>query len=418
MARMKFLSATILSAGLAAALCPQAFADDAAAPAGGIKVTGLIEAGATFNGNSSETGVNYGHLFTDKQDQLLLNQAMLTAQKDLDPKATSYDWGFKLQGMYGSDARYTHSLGVFDHSTNDRNQFDIVEANVLGHAPWLTEGGIDVKAGIYTTPLGAEVIQSSSNYLYSHSYIFNFSLPLKHTGALTTTHLPGGVDVYLGVDTGNQTTVGARGDNNSKLAGIAGVGLTLLDGNLTVLGLSHFGPNNAARGPNGVEDANRQNTMFNDVTVTWKATDALTLITELNYAKDDLAEAQAWGIAQYGVYAVNDWLSLVGRGEVYNDANRFFVAAFPGNRDFVNVERGNNAQTLAPVAAGNRVVYSELTLGANIKLPGLPERLEGTMLRPELRYDRTLNDVNAYNDFKDKDQFTVGVDLVVPVSLF
>ena len=33
--------------------------------------------------------------------------------------------------------------------------------------------------------LGAETIDPSGNYLYSKSYIFNFGLPLKHTGFMT-----------------------------------------------------------------------------------------------------------------------------------------------------------------------------------------------------------------------------------------
>jgi hypothetical protein len=30
---------------------------------------------------------------------------------------------------------------------NSRYQLDVVEANVLAHVPWLTEGGIDLKVG-------------------------------------------------------------------------------------------------------------------------------------------------------------------------------------------------------------------------------------------------------------------------------
>ena len=112
--------------------------------------------------------------------------------------------------MYGSDARYTHFLGVFDQTPGPgyENQFDIVEANVLLHVPFPTAGGMDVKAGMYPTPLGYEAIDPSTNPFYSHSYIFNFGLPLKHTGILTTSHLTPLVDLYLGIDTGENTTFG------------------------------------------------------------------------------------------------------------------------------------------------------------------------------------------------------------------
>ncbi|MGE5517084.1 MAG: outer membrane beta-barrel protein [Bacteroidota bacterium] len=383
--------------------------------ASGVKFSALLDAGITVTDSSPDSGVNFGHLLTDKHDQVLLNQFMLTAQKDLDPKAAGYDWGFKAQGFYGSDARYTHFLGVFDRNPDSRNQFDITEANLLGHLPLLTEGGIDVKAGLYTTPMGSEVIPASGNTFYSHSYIFNFGLPYKHAGVLTTTHANPMVDVYLGVDTGVNTTFGNRGDNNDRLAGLAGLGLNLMDGQLTILGLSHFGAENPSRGPNGSPAANHQGRYINDISAIYKATDKLTLTTELNYIKDDLAEAQGYGIAQYGVYAVNDWLSLGARGEVWWDPNHFFVAAFPGNRDFVNVERGQPTERTV-IQPGVRTTYGALTIGANIKPQGLPAQVEGLTLRPELRYDRALNDVNAFDDLRSRDQWSAAIDLVMPVS--
>src|SRR4030081_408072 len=136
-----------------------------------LTITGLVEVGASGNANSPAV-TNFGQLFTDKANSAFLNQASLTVQRPLDPKATGYDFGFKFQAMYGSDARYTHFLGEFDQSISDRNQFDIVEAHALFHLPWLTSGGVDLKIGQYVTLEGAEVINAPDNALYTHSYIF------------------------------------------------------------------------------------------------------------------------------------------------------------------------------------------------------------------------------------------------------
>src|SRR5438093_4975198 len=95
------------------------------------EVSGHIEGGVTFNPDDPGDDINLGHLFTDKANRVLLNQALVTAQRPLDPKATGYDFGFKFQAMYGSDARYTHFLGEFDRSISGINQFDIVEAHAL-----------------------------------------------------------------------------------------------------------------------------------------------------------------------------------------------------------------------------------------------------------------------------------------------
>src|SRR6266568_7400273 len=153
-----------------------------------LTITGHVEVGGSVNANDPAV-TNFGQLFTDKANSFFLNQALLTVRRPLDPKATGYDFGFKFQAMYGSDARYTHFLGEFDQSISDRNQFDIVEAHALFHLPWFTSGGVDVKVGQYVTLEGAEVIDAAGNALYTHSYIFNFGIPLKHTGIMTTTHV-------------------------------------------------------------------------------------------------------------------------------------------------------------------------------------------------------------------------------------
>jgi len=385
-----------------------------------LTITGHVEVGGTLNSNGTSGG-NFGQLFTDRADSLFLNQALLTVQRPLDPKATGYDFGFKFQAMYGSDARYTHFLGEFDQSIGERNQFDIVEAHALFHLPWLTSGGVDVKVGQYVTLEGAEVIYAPDNALYTHSYIFNFGIPFKHTGVMTTTHVNPMLDIYLGIDTGVNTTFGNRfncfncGDNNKAAAFHGGIGLNLLDGALTVLATTHIGPEN----PNvssvvlaGV-DPNTALRYLNDVTVIWKATDKLTLTTDLNYIRDDGFNATGYGVAQYATYAINDWLKITGRGEIWRDNNGFFVASFPGNLDFVGIEHGN---PLATAISGGATTYGALTVGLAIK-PPVPKELEGLTIRPEIRYDASLNNTTPFGGGTKSSQWTFASDITIPFKI-
>jgi opacity protein-like surface antigen len=424
------LQGSVALAVLCVAAMAPAHAEDAAAPVSPYKFSALVDAG--IYGNTNAGSVNAGQLFTDKHDQLVLNQFLMTAQRDLDPKAEGFDWGFKVQAMYGTDARYTHFLGMFDHNTTDRNQVDITEANLLGHLPVLTEGGVDVKLGAYSTPMGYEVIQANSNPLYSHSYIFNYGLPLKHTGVLTNTHLNPTWDIYLGVDSGVNTTYGQRGDNNGRMAGMVGFGLNnLMDGKLTVLALSHFGPEGAEARldqTGGNAQASHYGKYINDITATYKPNDEWTWVTEVNYVRDDnpAINAKAFGLAQYGIYQWNSWLSLIGRAELFADPQGQFVASYARNRDPVNAERGaplDDTQTLNTTNAVARqgTTYGALTFGANIKLPDAPAYLDGTMIRPEVRWDRSMNGVNAFNYgadriARDAGQVSAGIDLVMPIT--
>jgi hypothetical protein len=382
----------------------------------GIHLSAQIEGGITGNPDGPKN--NFGQLFTDKPNTVLLNQLLLTANKPLDPKATGFDWGFKLQGMYGSDARYTQFLGELNRvNPNDRNQLDVVEANVLFHLPVLFEGGIDIKAGQYSTPIGYETIDPSTNPFYSHSYIFNFGIPLKHTGVLSVSHVNSLLDVYLGADTGVNTTFGPLGDNNGAIAFLGGVNLTMMGGNLTVLALSHLGPENATRAlsPTGF-NANGYFRYLNDVIVTYKATTALTFVTEFNWIRDDFdgigtsgvpKAANAFGVAQYASYTLTDTLTLNGRAEIYRDDNNFFVGSFQNNGSFVQAEQGFTAG----IGALHPTTYGALTVGVTYKPSGLPDIISGLLIRPEVRWDTDLGGQKAFGG--NNAQVTLASDFVL-----
>jgi hypothetical protein len=392
----------------------------------GIHLSAVIEAGIIAN--PSDPKLNVGQSFTDHPNQVQLNQVLLGAEKKLDPNATGYDWAFKFSGMYGSDARYTHYLGFLDEAlpVDQRNQIDVVEASGTLHVPVpIFSGGLDVKAGLFATPLGAELIDPSTNPFYSHSYIFNYALPFKHTGFLGTAHVTSLVDLYFGVDTGTNTTLGPWGDDNSAVGGIVGFGLNMMDGNLTVLALTHMGPENASRALSPIGfNANGYWRFYNDIVVVYKANDKLTFTGEATWARDDFgtqgftgtpAAANAFGLAGYASYALTDTLTLNGRAEFFRDDNGFFVASFEGNDDPVRLQQGRSL--LSTVYSPGAATYGALTLGVTYK-PVVPAPLTGLMIRPEIRYDQSLGGKKVFNpsgptSFKDAGAFTFGTDVVV-----
>ncbi|HEY7581103.1 MAG TPA: outer membrane beta-barrel protein [Acetobacteraceae bacterium] len=420
------VAATVVAAANAQTPAPTE-APAAEAPAPGLWVDGIhlsaqLESGIIANPFRPATGLNWGQLFTDHANQVQLNQLLLTANKPLDPKNSDYQWGFKVQFMYGSDARYTQFLGELNRvDPNQRYQLDVVEANVLAHLPWLTEGGIDLKAGQYPTPIGYETIDPSTNPFYSHSYIFQFGLPFKHTGALATTHVDDVLDIYTGIDTGTNTTLGPLGDNNGAVGGIGGFNLTFLAGKLTILALTHFGPDDATRAlsPIGV-NANGQWRFYNDVVVTWKANDTWTFVTEANWARDSYGfvgkPVNGFGVAQYVSYALNDTVALNARAEAWRDDNNFFVASFPPNNSFVRFEQGFPATV--NTAPGSNTTYGALTVGVTWK-PEVPAPITGLLVRPEVRWDHAFTNNKPFNNNPPlntkgtPNSFTFGGDFVL-----
>jgi Putative beta-barrel porin-2, OmpL-like. bbp2 len=367
------------------------------------KLYGWIEGGITGNPDAPVDSHNFGHLLTDRANEPLLNQVSIVGERALDPNATGFDWGFKAWFMYGSDSRYTKSLGFLDLVTNDRVQPDFPELYVSAHIPIPATGGLDLKLGKYQDPMSAETLDPRSNVFYTHSYIFNFGIPENDLGGLGVLHVNKYLDVYAGINRGVNI---AFTDNNSSIAFEGGFGLNLLDGNLTTVALTHVGPENPQN--------NHDWRYLNDMTTTWKITKNFTSITDLNLIYDSVSGGK-WGGggAQYFTYSVNDWLQLGLRAEIWRDAEAFYVAQFRANNDFIHIERGDTIPFDPSNLGGGETTFFEITGGVTLK-PPLPKPFAGLLLRPEVRYDRSLTDrFKPFEQNTSRDQWTIGFDAVI-----
>ncbi len=365
------------------------------------KISGWIDTGITGNFASPADNQNFGRFFDDRVNEPMLNQFVINLERTLAPQPGEFDWGFKLQLMYGGDARFIHSLGLFSDTLGTSTlQPDLAEAYLNLHFPMISEGGLDLKLGKFVTLEGVETIDPRTNFFYSHTYIFNFGIPFNHTGALATLHATKWLDLYAGITRGVNTSVE---DNNESVSFHGGVGLNLLDGKLTVLATTSIGPE--------TPDNNHDQRYLNDIAVTAKITDKFTALTDLNYALDQVGGAQAFGIAQYFTYAINSWLTAGIRGEVFWDDDGFYVVSFANTHDPVRVLEG-----LPPIdprtVGGGKTTYGAITAGVNIK-PPMPKPLAGLAIRPELRYDRSLNNTRPFNQSSDRDMFTLGIDFLL-----
>jgi Putative beta-barrel porin-2, OmpL-like. bbp2 len=367
---------------------------------------GWIEAGITGNPNAPDNH-NFGHLFTDRANEPLLNQVSIVAERLLDPNSTDFDWGFKFWFMYGSDSRYSKSLGLLDLATNNRIQPDFWEISTTIRLPVPATDGLDLKIGKYQDPMTVEGGDPRGNVFYSHSYIFNFGHPGNETGLLATLHVNKYLDLYAGVNRGTNTTFQ---DNNHSVAFEGGFGLNLLDGDLTVLALTHDGPED----PHDNHDWR----YINDIATTWKVTKRFTAMTDLNLV-DDTVKNGKWGggVAQYFTYSLVDWLQLGLRAEIWRDSGAFYVAQYAGNNDVIHFLRGDNLSPSFPRdpsnLGGGHSTYFEVTWGVTIK-PPVPKPLTALLIRPEFRYDRALtSQFNPFAQNTSPDQWTLGLDLVM-----
>jgi len=405
---------TLLLFGLSA---PAARAADAASPgllglsvsdwANGITYGAQVEGGINANPGRPANGVNYGQFFGDRANQAQLDQIALTLTRAVDTASAGYDIGFLVQTIYGADGRYFNIAGLTDRlMASSRYQFIIPQAHLDVHLPWLTHHGLDMQAGILGSPMGTENLDPSKRAFYTLSYTTEYLTPFEHVGAMFQWHVRDNIDAIFGIDTGNQVSFG-RGDPNNAAAGYFGVaGSNFARGRLSFMYLGRVGPEDAVRaiGPRA-DGASR---FWNDANATYKINDRLSVIGEVNYLHDNGLRADAYSFVTYVSYQITPSLTFNYRGEIIRDNTGLLVTSFLSDNAYMRATLGYPARTQnAPPTT-----YGALTLGVNWH-PTLGHHVKVFQIRPEIRFDRSLNGTAPFNDLRTTGQFTFGADAII-----
>jgi hypothetical protein len=61
---------------------------------------------------------------------------------------------------------------------------------------------------------------------------------------------------------------------------------------------------------------------------------------------------------------------------------------------------------------GGKTTYFEITFGVTV-YPPVPKPLAGLLIRPEVRYDRTLTNSRPFDFATKRDQWTIGCDAII-----
>jgi Putative beta-barrel porin-2, OmpL-like. bbp2 len=163
-------------------------------------------------------------LFNNNPYQFLNHQTWMYLEKTMDT-TNGFDWGARIDGMYGTDAGDTQSFGNPPARWDFQNGFD---RGIYGFAlPQVyVEGGygdFSVKAGHFYTLLGYEVVTAPDNFFFSHAFTMYLSEAFTHTGVLGT-WTPSqveGLTLYGGWTLGWDTGFAINGDGNNFLGGFS-----------------------------------------------------------------------------------------------------------------------------------------------------------------------------------------------------
>jgi hypothetical protein len=388
-----------------------------------IRVGGYGEMGYVYNFDHPASGGNgFGFLFTDKEQDFTLNQVSLFIERDAMVSGRQFDFGFKAQVIFGSDARFTQANGTnfygsrwaqdFDSrdlpttsmtgpgfplpnsgQLDPENQIDILQGYVTANFP--VGNGLLVKGGKFVTPWGLETIDPTQNLFYTHSYLFGLATPRTLTGATATYRLDDQWAFTGGMVVGwNQ----AFEDNNDFPSFVAQAEYTM-NPEWDFVASVIAGPESTS---------NRSDYRWTlDLTARWKMSDTVHLGFEgvVGYEPDAGSEFLDVPLQTGNITALFPsgedalWFGGVVQADYRLDEDGIWTVVLRG-------EYFNDA-------AGGRGLATEVwaaTAGLNIVPFPKDEYGKNFMIRPEIRWDYALDTV--FDDDNRETQVTISADLI------
>jgi hypothetical protein len=278
-----------LAAGRAGAQTP------APAPASGTDIGGLVDVYYDFYSTKPTGDAPYRN-FDTKHNQFALSMAEIWLGKA--PTADSRA-GFKFKLNFGpASSNFIHAAEPGGSALQN-----IQEAYASYLAP--AGKGLQIDAGIFVTPAGAEVIEAKDNFNYSRGLLFALAIPYYHSGVRLTYSPTDKVTLSGGVVNGWNNVV----ENNTGKTVLASVTLKPT-GAVTVI-------ENYMVGPETPDNATWRN--LSDTVLTYTANPQTTVTVNYDYGKDEDVHWQ--GVAAYVKYQVNKWAAVSPRVEYYNDGD-------------------------------------------------------------------------------------------------
>jgi hypothetical protein len=325
----------------------------------GINVGGWFQAG--YHSHAVPLSENYGDLlsFNDVPHHVNLHQSWLFVEKVADTECQCWDWGFRADIMYGTDAQKTQAFG--QNQGWDTSWDNGVYGWAIPQAyAELAVGDLSVIAGHFYTLVGYEVVTAPDNFFYSHALTMFNAEPFTHTGVLGTYSGIDNLELYGGWTAGWDTGFDINNGGSNFLGGFS-TGLTDNVDFTYITTAGDFG----WRG----SQAYSHSLVFDTV-----VTDCFNYVLQSDYKTVHDTGEELISIVNFLFYSVNECLALGTRVEWLR----------------------NNGDVI-----GNPGDYYEWTTGLNIR----PHA--NFVFRPELRYD--------WNDGADPaldSIWTFGVDAI------
>ena len=383
-----------------------------------INFSAWVAQGVTCNFGDPPNNSNAPVTFNDRANEYQMNQMYLTLERSVPTSGCCWEFGGRVDLLYGTDYFFTTAIGMETHSDGSQRWngtgpraagpgsaalYGLAMPQVYGEVYAPFAGGINLKLGHFYSPLGYERVMAPENYFYSHSYAFQYGEPFTHTGALAEHQLSDTVQLALGATMGWNSWDSAR----SQWGIVGGVRWASQDDRTSLAWMFHAGED----GPPGVNNpaffagpVNPNNVTVYSLVLTRRITDRVQYVFQHDLGVEQDGEfsggtfnaAKWYGINQYLLYDVNDCWSLGFRFEWFRDQDNSRVI---------------DLAIASPLVTGGN--YYALTLGGNWT------PWQNVLVRPEIRWDWSdtespvLGLGGPFHFFSEDKQLTAAFDVIV-----
>lgn len=392
-------------------------------------IDGWITQGVTLNFDWPEGDVNGLWRFNDVANEYDLNQIYLRFGRRMEKRPGRWDWGARVDLLYGSDYLYTSSVGLETHRFRSiyddpgAAEYDPARASLR----WNSDSGprrggtaamyglsmpqmyaelfvplgwgTTIRAGHFYADMGLESAMAPKNFFSTHSYSFMYGMPTTFTGMTVEQQFTRRLALVFGLTQGWDIWESP----NKSVGWLGGVRWKTFDGRSRISWML------SADRPSSRDDfrANYALTFRHRLTPRWEYALEHTLGYEENgHSIDSLAgtrDIARWvSVSQSLQWHWTEKLALGLRGEWFRD---------DGHRRILQRD------TDSILGKVNGRDYFGLTLGLNWR----PTRY--LTVRPEVRYDWSDVSVESeFESFRQKgvfdngnrgEQLTFGVDMTL-----
>jgi len=252
-------------------------------------------------------------LFNNNPNQVQLHQAWVYVEKAIDTETNCWDWGYRIDAVYGTDGQDTQAFGGrpddWDNDWDNGGNYGTAIPQLYFEAGY---GDLKMKFGHFYTIVGYEVVAAPDNFFYSHAYTQYLAEPFTHTGFLAEYAVNECVTVYGGWTQGWDTGFSRNG------------GDTFLGGISMKIGENATFTYATTLGDFGFEDGSDSddNGYSHSIVLDVDLTDKLKYVFQSDFIDNDIflgAQQDLIGVNQYLIYTVNDCWGVGARLEWFDD---------------------------------------------------------------------------------------------------